>query len=529
MNKKLGALLLAMLMIVSVLSGCAGSGGQETTAPNTPKETTGGNQPVETTEGEQVREFEYFASLGDPYTETSPIYDALRKATGIDIQFTWTSKDAFDTLLTSRIADKDLPDVIGGYTGTLIQELIDKGQIIPLTDLLEEKMPNYTRWLSEEDYQYLINSNDGEIYSFGYMVDFPGQVSWMVRQDWLDELNLPVPETWNEWVATWRAFKENDLNGNGEQDEIPLLIQYNYFYYYMNMYGIESGGTYSIVDGQLVYDCEHPLYLEWMEAMRGLYQEGLIPQDFISIDNKARKALLGANRVGSMCYDAVAASEIGALLAEIDENAFFTCVSPVKSPYGEQVIRERRGVMANTWITKAAVEEGKLDAILEFFNYVFSDEGIQLTNYGFEGETYELVNGEPKLLEPYCIDFSVARAYGLIPSTIPFYFSQDVYLSIMFKGQSIDSLDKYSQQAVAGLTTANEAYFYGIPPTITTEASVEYADLVTEQKSLRDRYIMGQITMDEYKKEYQALKDAGLDEVMKEANDAYQKMMGSQK
>ena len=483
---------------------------------------TGGWAAAET---EAPREFEYFCPLVEPYQEQNPIFDELQKRTGIKINFTYVSSDAFSTLLTSRIADGNLPDVIGRLSpGALSQQLINEGLIVPLTELLPEKMPNYMRFVTDEDYQYLLNA-DGEVYCFGYKINTPGQASWMIRQDWLDKLNMKTPETWDEWVETWRAFRDNDLNGNGVADEIPLLVQYSYFYYYLNMYGIRSGGTYSIIDGHVVYDCEHPLYMEWMDAMRGLYAEGLIPQDFITIDATARKQLLGSNRVGSICFDAVAASEFGQLLSEIDKDALLACVSPVQSPYGERAIRARKGIIANTWITKAALEAGKLDAILEYFNYVFSDEGIFLTNYGFEGETYEMVDGKAKLMDPYGSDFSAARHYGLISEEMPFLFPEDNFLSIMFKGKSDADMDIYSQQAKLGLGPVNEGAYYAIPPTITTEASVEYADLVDEQKALRDTYIMGQISLEEYQQEYEALKEAGLIEVMEAADAAYQSMM----
>ena len=150
-----------------------------------------------------------------------------------------------------------------------------------------------------------------------------------------------------------------------------------------------------------------------------------------------------------------------------------------------------------------------------------------ITNYGIEGETYEVVDGKPSLLEPYSQSFTTAREYGLIPTPIAFCFTQDVYNQILYLGQSYEEMDKYSRAASDGLTTLNEPYFYTRPVSISTDASSEYADLMEDQKSLRDQYIMGMISKDDYNKGYEALKEQGLNEVIAQADAAYQNILSA--
>ncbi len=533
-TKRLAALMMALCMSAS-LAGCGqdqgggnaagggstATGGSESAAGS---EDTGGSGDVGS-----AKEFEYFGMLWDPYQQDTPIYEALQEATGIKVNFTWSTQDAYSTLLAARMADKDLPDVIGyGVESSMLQGMIDEGLIIPLTDLLEEKMPNYMRNISDEDYLYMINERDGEVYAFGMLMDVPGSYSYMVRQDWLDRVNLDVPETWDEWVEVWTAFKEQDANGNGDpNDEIPVAWIYSLTYFLENIYGIESNGTYSVVDGKYVYDPEHPLYGEWLDAMRDLYEKGLISQEYLDIDTAMLDSLVGSNRVGSSVSYAVLSTDGAKNALEIDEDAYFICTPPIIGPYGDQMIQKRPKLTLNTYITKAAVDEGKLDTILEFFDFVFSDEGIRITNYGIEGETYEMVDGKPSLLEPYSQSFTTAREYGLIPTPIAFCFTQDVYNQILYLGQSYEEMDKYSRAASDGLTTLNEPYFYTRPVSISTDASSEYADLMEDQKSLRDQYIMGMISKDDYNKGYEALKEQGLNEVIAQADAAYQNILSA--
>lgn len=541
-TKRLAAIMLALCMIASLVAcGKDDSGSKESdsgSAANNSVENSGAgseNSETPSDSGDDgnaggVREFEYFGMLWDPYQESTPIYDALQEATGIKVNFTWSTNDAYSTLLAARLADRDLPDVIGyGVESTMLQGMIDDGLIIPLTDLLKEKMPNYMRFISDEDYLYMVNKNDGEVYAFGMLMDVPGSYSWMVRKDWLERLNLEVPSTWDEWVAVWKEFKAKDANGNGDpNDEIPVAWLYSLTYFLENIYGIESNSAYSVVDGEYVYDPDHPRYGEWLDAMRDLYTNGLMPEDYLEIGNSQLEGYAGSNVLGSAVSYAVLSTDGARTSLEIDENAYYICTPPVIGPYGDQMIQKRPKLTLNTYITKDAVEEGKLDAILEFFDFIFSDEGIRITNYGIEGTTYDLVDGEPRVKAEFC-DFSKARGYGLIPTPIAFCFTQDVYNQMLYAGQTYEEMDKYSKAASDGLTTLNEPYFYTRPVSVTTDADADYADLKDQQKSLRDQYIMGLITKDAYNEGYKALKEAGLNEVIEKAQEAYQNILNATK
>src|SRR5699024_6183840 len=67
---------------------------------------------------------------------------------------------------------------------------------------------------------------DGGIYGLPTIYDpeFPsllmGSKIW-VREDWLEQLDMEIPETTEEYYEYLKAVKETDLNGSGEHDEIP--------------------------------------------------------------------------------------------------------------------------------------------------------------------------------------------------------------------------------------------------------------------------------------------------------------------
>ena len=45
---------------------------------------------------------------------------------------------------------------------------------------------------------------------------------WWINKNWLEKLNLAVPTTTEELKNVLIAFRDNDPNGNGQKDEIPL-------------------------------------------------------------------------------------------------------------------------------------------------------------------------------------------------------------------------------------------------------------------------------------------------------------------
>lgn len=527
--EKIAATVLTASMVLS-MAGCGNNNDSAANDADDEKKASEISTDSETEQQEETaagdKEFSYFGKLWSPYTESTPIFDELMERTGITVNFEWSQEDGYDTLLASKVAAQELPDVISGGTTSpsAINDLISQGLIVPITDYLEDELSNYNRLLTDEDKLYLTNADDGEIYGFGLVMDVAPAYSTMIRTDWLERVGLDIPETWEEWLNVWRAFKEQDANGNGDpNDEVPFAFNYDFVKFMLNIFGMDSNGEFSIVDGEYTYDPENPNYEKFLDAMHDLYAEGLIAQEFVTLTGADFNTLGASNTLGSLVGYAEYSKNYTVSCRELDEGAFFQCVVPIQGPDGAQSIPARAKVSASAYITVAAVENGHLDSILEFFNYVYSDEGIQLTNFGIEGENFE-EEGTPVLKAPYNESFTIARENGLIPSTIPFCFTEDVYMQILTGGMEYEELEDSGKTFIDGMTI-NEPYYYSEPVLLQTEQYVERFDLREQQVSLRDQYIMGQITKDEYNSGYQKLKDAGLGAMIEETKAAYQELV----
>lgn len=215
----------------------------------------------------------------------------------------------------------------------------------------------------------------------------------MVRQDWLKALGLEEPETWEDWLNYWQGVKDHDLNGNGDPgDEIRLASSESAegersLTLLLNVFGIAASNDTQFCildDGTYAMFYEHPVYPEYLEAVACLY-------DFCRVRRKT--VVLRENGL---------------------EDALWISVKPVPGPEGERMILERELVSPMWSITAGAEEKGKVEDIVRFFNWCYTEEGSYLYNYGIEEVSYTVTNGETVLdRELVANGFSDYRAVGI--------------------------------------------------------------------------------------------------------------------
>ena len=129
-----------------------------------------------------------------------------------------------------------------------------------------------------------------------------------IRQDWLDNLGLEAPRTWDEMVAVAEAFVNEDPDGNGENDTIGILGPANSDYVNGNggnRYGLDplfsafqSYPKYWLKDdsGNVVYGSITEETRTALEKVAGLYADGLIDTEIL-VRNDSSEPLL-AGKVG---------------------------------------------------------------------------------------------------------------------------------------------------------------------------------------------------------------------------------------
>ena len=183
--------------------------------------------------------------------EKNPFWQDLYKATNVKIELIALPADETLTKLNALFMSGDEGDAIISHfiKDADFAQMTGNGLLQPLNEYIDdvELMPNFNnRVLAESPItKGVITSPDGNIYALpSYTAD---QGSYLesplyINKEWLDKLGLPMPTTLAELENVLVAFRDNDCNGNGIDDEIPLLLQqgnsYSHFEAIMGLYGI---------------------------------------------------------------------------------------------------------------------------------------------------------------------------------------------------------------------------------------------------------------------------------------------------
>ena len=474
--------------------------------------------------------------LGVTYNDRPVTFDgcyywpAIEQMTNAHISIDWHEADGYaSTVAATLLMDvSELPDIVNPYAFG-IMDLADDGLVVALDDYLEF-MPDIVNAVGEERMDAWRQA-DGHIYSIPSVSSVQGSQSMLVRKDWLDELQMDMPETWEDWVALWRGIRDHDLNGNGDtEDEIPLSLSYGEdgekcMTMLMNAFGIKASADCQFCildDGTYTMVYEHPKYQEFLNTVAELYKEGIIRRDFDTYSYNKIEEMMKNNVLGTTMTWAAAASTSEYLRENGDEDALWMAVAPVRGPGGDQMIQERELVSSSWCITAGAKKAGKVENIVRLFNWCFTREGSWLYNYGIEGVSYDVVEEKPvikkELIEQSFDDY---RAVGCNFEPFGGLWLEDAFMQCLFSGKTEDELDEITEESYKGLFTVNDRYFYTQPVTFETNAYVKYrSSLITAGVCpLRDKTIRGEITVEDFFEEYMKLKEKGLNQVIEEAGD----------
>jgi len=464
-------------------------------------------------------------------------WPAIESLTGAHIEIDWRVEADYITQVADKLASQQLPDImVAGAYG--VMNLVNKGVAVALDEYLD-LMPNIVAAVGEDRMAYWRQA-DGHIYTIPTVVNVPGSQSVMIRQDWLDDLNMSAPETWDQWVELWRAIKANDLNGNGDpNDEIPLALEQGTngercMASLLNAFGIRASSSCQFCvldDGTYTMVYEHPRYKEFLQAVQDLFAEGLIDREFTTRTQNELFTAMDSNLVGTtMTWAERAQLSTYAIRDGGDEDALWTCVAPITGPYGDQMTQERTAVSSVWCITSAAEEAGKVEDIIKLFDWNFSKEGNNLYNYGIEGVSYDIVNGEPIMRNELVKDSITGyRLVGCEYEPFGGEWQTSAFMQALFRGARLDELDDASASFYKGLAIINNGRFYAMPQTLGTDAYVEFRDaLITNGVcTLRDQTIAGQMSVDDFFAKYEELKTQGLQRVIDEGAAAYASILGN--
>ena len=344
--KKLIALLLAVLMLVSIFTACADpkQPTEDQTDVTTPVE---GEADAEPTVGKQadgsyvyedgvvmsapgefpiVKEGEVTLTIGmhQEANVTSYAYGEnefttyLQDRSGIKLEFDRMGSTGAEVVTQVQLrlsTGEKLPDIIlnAGPSRLDAWDYMADGVMLPLQDYIEdygyyydkavEEMATYNpELLGAIGAQNDPDSNMPMLWKFSLGPGSQYDKQAYINKQWLDNLGLEVPTTTDELYEVLVAFRDQDPNGNGLKDEIPMLgaaessasyvpnicdfILTAFVYFSPRQHLIDEG------DGKLTYVGLTEGYREGMKYIRKLVDEKLIPDFSFTQTTAQQKAIV---------------------------------------------------------------------------------------------------------------------------------------------------------------------------------------------------------------------------------------------
>ncbi|GAA0842336.1 ABC transporter substrate-binding protein [Paenibacillus glucanolyticus] len=287
MKKKVNVFISFIVITALLLTGCSGAGDDHNESAESPGDAS----------GKKVK----LTALITKHPLTKPLAEMewlqkVEEAAGVEIEWQEITAD-WGQKKGTMLASGDTPDLfIGPNVITDADFAQFQGLFQDLSSMLDQAPNVQTMFNEKPDTKVIATQSDGKIYGLPkYQRFWPASASrQFINQQWLDNLGLGMPTTWDELYEVLVAFKEKDANGNGNpNDEIPMDWPGGIGGYFnpavlLGSMGITltdgSGQGYFVEDGQVKNFLTDDRYKTMVLFLNKLYKAGLINPEVFTHD-----------------------------------------------------------------------------------------------------------------------------------------------------------------------------------------------------------------------------------------------------
>ena len=525
MKRKL-SLLLSALIFSLTFSGCGNDGKLQTN--NKPTGELGDGYPLKSEET-----LSYWCMLdGSVSANTDNLANTefakgLEERTGVKLEYVHPTSSALEQF-NLMLASGELPDIIDfpwhRFAGGA-QKAIDEGHILPLNDIIEKDAPNMKAYIERQpEVAKLLRTYGGSYFCFpsadsvGTSFVTAGPV---MRKDWLDELELPVPETIDEWTVTLRAFKEK----KGAEYPLSFANFHNFLSWglFTGAYGVPK--SFYLDNDAVKYGSIEPAFKDFITQMNSWYQEGLLDPNVSNVDTKIQDAYILQGKTGATAGSV--GSGIGKWLDAMKNKE--TTFDLIGVPYPVLNKGDHPKFSQMNWsfsgLGAAITTKCKnVELAARFLDYGYSDEGMMYYNFGTEGKTYQMENGYPKYTDEIMSNpqgLSVQQALGQYTRASyggPFLGDQRYFEQYGGKPQQQSAYKKWSD------TDAPENCLpsaLNINPEKSSDVAKKMNEITTYENSMMVKMIMGLEPIEKFDEYVAQIQELGIDEVLTVYQDAY--------
>ena len=524
MLKKTLALLLVLAMACGVLAGCVGSGN------------AGSGLHTEIfipdVENYQTPNFNgatlnlYLTASNDFEAEGCYADQAISKTLNLNLVF--NELDSFDAQYNPMLAEGKVPDLTMRNSWTNVNnQLGEDGAMVNIYDYLDA-MPHVKAFLeqTEEGKQFVRDYSYKEGVLYGVPVIDSGSAEcygYLYRKDIFDANKMKFPTTQDDLYNTLMKLKS--------------LYPSSYPFVMRQMSGWMQGlaafaGTWGIghvtygiknsiltlQNGEYIFAAATDTYKELAQYLKKLLGEGLMHPSSMTMDTSGWTEAFASNK-SFISFDKM--DRLPALnFAGQQLNPEFRLLGTTAIAMGTNGRVETQAInkINATFMIGA---NDNLSMTLQYVDWLYSEEGIAVTNWGIEGESYTVDDkGEKHLIMDFINQQGSYNATGLSMDAVAGYKDFNSYL---------DACDEEMANSVAVClekATADPQLLLTYQGNDQLVMDTYAQSLGTEALALFSKFLMGQIKLDQWDAEVSTLiTKYHLDDLKKAHENAYQAAM----
>ncbi|MCK9479087.1 MAG: extracellular solute-binding protein [Firmicutes bacterium] len=478
--------------------------------------------PLEKNEGAtlKIAAFENLYGAAS-YAENLPVWQEIERRTGVKIEWEVIPSSQYAVVMRTRLAaSRDIPDIFCLPDDSMVPQLASSELLLPLNGYINEYGQHTKKLYEKFPEAYLLNRDqDGVVYTLSDVYTEGNTVKMyaaLIRKDWLETLGLSIPETLEEWTETLTAFKNQDPNGNGMKDEVPLAVSTMISLApFASAYGLHSAysGFWGVdALGKVQYEVLTNRYRDYITYLNMLYRNGLLK--FFLNDQNGRNLLVHQNSVGCTGAEMSGISQnyIKGLISAGVKAPQVVSILPPKTPSADIVFEERTSIARRVAVYKNTANP---DMAFKWLDYVWGSEDANvLLNFGIEGVSYNMVDGKPILSDwtlnnPNGLDpASAVRSLGAFPS----------FLNVQ-NGEFLKQWSSEGEIEFAAKAVSNMAKPFPLQVILTNEEtqilSAYNSDISSYFEEMQIKFIMGTEPLSKFDEFVSTLKEMGVEELTK--------------
>ena len=385
--KKILSSTMVLVLVISVLSGCGGSENNTTASTQEDKEVVQVTPEIKFPLDNPVT-MSMFAITNVEELPDNKGFQKMEQMTNIkwDVQSTLGSD--INEKRNLLFASNKYPDVFykSGFSQNDVDKYGKQGSLIPLEDLIEDYAPNLVALMEKNpEIKNIITSPDGHIYAFPEIdKPMPYGPYLFINKEWIENVGMNEPTNLDELYELYKAFKTQDPNKNGENDEIPLTFfaadLWNPFFL-LPYFGVpvDYATNCYVSEDEILFAPTSEAYKEEIKYLTKLYDESLLdPNAFIQTIAQQQAKGQSGEIFGSF-------NDAGAFLTTgRGEDLSY----PMLTPFEKESYPVNINVSPGTFVITDACETPEL--AVKWADYFYSEEGAILCWMGTEGESYKM-------------------------------------------------------------------------------------------------------------------------------------------